>query len=43
MLSAKGITITELEIKMLIESAVAEFNGAFYKDYEDEVIEEECQ
>lgn len=29
MLSAKGITITDLEIKMLIEAAVAEFNDAF--------------
>ena len=43
MLELKGITISELEIKMLIESTVAEFNDAFYKDYEDEVIEEECQ
>ena len=31
MLSAKGITITDLEIKMLIEAAVAEFNDAFSK------------
>ena len=29
MLAVKGITISELEIKMLIESAVAEFNNAF--------------
>ena len=29
MLAVKGITITELEIKMLIEAAVAEFNNAF--------------
>lgn len=29
MLAAKGITITDLEIKMLIEAAVAEFNKAF--------------
>lgn len=31
MLAEKGITITELELKMLIESAVAEFNKAFEK------------
>lgn len=29
MLAAKGITITELEIKMLIEAAVGEFNNVF--------------
>ena len=29
MLAIKGITISELEIKMLIEAAVAEFNDAF--------------
>ena len=29
MLNEKGITITELEIKMLIEASVAEFNKAF--------------
>lgn len=31
MLAEKGITITNLEIRMLIESAVAEFNDAFKK------------
>lgn len=31
MLAAKGITITELEIKMLIEAAVGEFNNVFGK------------
>ena len=31
MLALKGITISELEIKMLIEAAVAEFNDAFDK------------
>ena len=31
MLALKGITISELEIKMLIEAAVAEFNDAFNK------------
>lgn len=29
MLKAQGITVTELELKMLIESAVGEFNGVF--------------
>ncbi len=29
MLALKGITISDLEIKMLIEAAVAEFNDAF--------------
>ncbi|MBQ7821749.1 MAG: phage holin family protein [Clostridia bacterium] len=29
MLALKGISITELEIKMLIEAAVAEFNNVF--------------
>ncbi len=29
MLSEKGITITDLELRMLIESALAEFNKAF--------------
>lgn len=29
MLCEKGITITDLEIKMLVESAVGEFNGVF--------------
>lgn len=29
MLAAKGIAITELEIKMLIEAAVGEFNNVF--------------
>ena len=29
MLAVKGITITELEIKMLIEAAVGEFNKVF--------------
>ncbi len=35
MLSQKGIEITELEIKILIEAAVGEFNNVFNKsDYE---------
>lgn len=29
MLAEKGITVTELELRMLIEAAVAEFNKAF--------------
>ena len=36
MLAEKGITITELEIRMLIEAAVAEFNDAFKKDKKKE-------
>ena len=32
MLEEKGITITELEIRMLIESAVGEFNNNFKKN-----------
>lgn len=35
MLAEKGITITELEMKVLLEAAVAEFNKAF------EVVESE--
>lgn len=35
MLAEKGITITELEIRMLIEAAVSEFNNAFTSDGED--------
>ena len=31
MLSEKGISVTELELKMLIEAAVGEFNDVFYK------------
>ena len=31
MLAEKGITITELEMRMLLEAAVAEFNDAFNK------------
>lgn len=34
MLAEKGITITELEMRMLIEAAVAEFNEAFHKNGE---------
>ena len=31
MLAEKGITVTELELRVLIEAAVAEFNEAFKK------------
>ena len=34
MLAEKGITITELELRVLIEAAVAEFNKAFEKTAE---------
>ena len=34
MLAEKGITITELELRVLIEAAVAEFNKAFEKNAE---------
>lgn len=33
MLNEKGITITDLELKMLIEATVSKFNEAFRKDY----------
>ena len=35
MLAEKGITITELEMQVLLESAVAEFNKAFEKTETD--------
>ena len=31
MLTEKGITITELEVRVLLEDAVGEFNRVFYK------------
>lgn len=37
-LQEKGISISELELRMLIEAAIAEFNGAFNKN---ELIPEE--
>ena len=37
MLAEKGITVTELEMRVLIEAAVAEFNNAFNKS--DEIAE----
>ena len=33
MLAEKGITITDLELRVLVEAAVAEFNKAFDKKY----------
>jgi hypothetical protein len=41
MLAEKGITVTELEMRMLIESAVAEFNKAFEKKTEVDEISSE--
>ena len=38
MLAQKGISFTELELRVLIEAAVLSFNEGFY-DCEDEVIE----
>ena len=35
MLAEKGITITDLEMRMLIEAALAEFNRAFEKEGTD--------
>ena len=35
MLAEKGITITDLEMRMLIEAALAEFNRAFEKEGSD--------
>ena len=37
MLAEKGIAITDLELRMLIEAAVAEFNDAFNREVEAEV------
>ena len=34
MLAEKGITVTQLELRVLIEAAVAEFNEAFNKEVE---------
>lgn len=35
MLAEKGITVTELEMRMLIEAAVSEFNNAFEKKQDE--------
>lgn len=40
MLAEKGITISEFELRMLIESTVAEFNDAFNKTSTDTVNED---
>ena len=41
MLAEKGISITDLELRMLIESAVGEFNDNFNKDTSsNDVVEE---
>lgn len=36
MLAEKGITVSELEMRVLIEAAVAEFNGAFKSTVTDQ-------
>ena len=36
MLAEKGITITDLEMRMLLEAALAEFNKAFEKEGSDD-------
>ena len=41
MLNEKGINATELELRMLIEAAVAEFNDAFNKGHADPAITEQ--
>ena len=41
MLAAKGITITQLELRVLIESAVASFNDAFNR--ERRITENACE
>ena len=41
MLAEKGINVTELEIRMLIEAAVSEFNDAFNKEKKKEIVTEE--
>lgn len=42
MLAEKGITVTDLELRVLIEAAIAEFNKAFEKPA-IESIPEECE
>ena len=37
MLAEKGITISALELRVLVEAAVAEFNDAFHKSEDGEV------
>ena len=38
MLAEKGITVTDLELRVLVEAAVAEFNKAFEKKSKEENI-----
>jgi len=38
MLMAKNITVTDIELRMLVEAAVAEFNDAFNKNAENKSI-----
>lgn len=39
MLALKGVNVTELELRMLIEAAVSEFNDAFNKPAEEVITE----
>ena len=39
MLKAHNIPVTELELKVLIEAAVASFNGVFYEPVEPPTVE----
>ena len=39
MLKEKGITVSDLELRVLIEAAVAEFNDAFHKKASEEGTE----
>jgi hypothetical protein len=41
MLTEKGITVSQLEMRVLIEAAVAEFNNAFNKSVESAVNDNE--
>lgn len=41
MLAEKGIKVTELELRVLVEAAVAEFNDAFNKTVVDESTEKD--
>ena len=41
MLNNKGITISELEMRVYLESALAEFNEAFNKEINKEISEGE--
>ena len=41
MLAEKGITVTALELRVLVEAAVAEFNDAFNKSKTSESVEKD--